>query len=172
MKKNLVLIGMMGSGKSTIGKEISKKSTLKFKDTDRLIENDQKMKIREIFDTKGEDFFRSLEEKIVLKTIKLSGQVIALGGGSFLNKKIRAEVLKNNTSFWLNWKNESIIQRISNNKKRPKLDFLSEKDILALIVLRAKTYLKADFKINCDNLNKFQIANKILKIYENEKDYN
>ena len=69
MNKNLVLIGMMGSGKSTIGKEISKKSTLKFKDTDRLIENDQKMKIREIFDTKGEDFFRSLEEKIVLKTI-------------------------------------------------------------------------------------------------------
>ena len=65
-------------------------------------------------------------------------------------------------SFWLNWKNESIIQRISNNKKRPKLEFLSEKDILALIVLRAKTYLKADFKINCDNLNKFQIANKIL----------
>ena len=88
MNKNLVLIGMMGSGKSTIGKEISKKSALKFKDTDRLIESDQKMKIREIFDTKGEDFFRSLEEKIVLKTIKLTGQVIALGGGSFLNKKI------------------------------------------------------------------------------------
>ena len=56
MNKNLVLIGMMGSGKSTIGKEISKKSSLKFKDTDQLIESHEKMKIREIFDQKGEDF--------------------------------------------------------------------------------------------------------------------
>ena len=56
MKKNLVLIGMMGSGKTTIGKEISKKSSLKFKDTDLLIENHEKMKIRDIFEQKGEAF--------------------------------------------------------------------------------------------------------------------
>ena len=171
MNKNLVLIGMMGSGKSTIGKEISKKSSLKFKDIDQLVEYDQKMKIREIFEKKGEKFFRSVEEKIVLETIKLPNQVIALGGGSFLNRKIRTEVLKNNISFWLNWKNISIVERIFKSKKRPKLDFLTEKDILKLINLRSKTYLRADFKINCDNLNKFQIANKILKIYENEENY-
>ena len=129
------------------------------------------MKIREIFEKKGENFFRSVEEKIVLETIKLPNQVIALGGGSFLNRKIRTEVLKSNISFWLNWKNISIVERIFKSKKRPKLDFLNEKDILKLINLRSKTYLKADFKINCDNLNKCQIANKILKIYENEKNY-
>ena len=171
MKKNLVLIGMMGSGKSTIGKEISKKSSLKFKDTDQLIESHEKMKIREIFDQKGEDFFRSLEEKIVLKNLKISGQVVALGGGSFINKNIRSEVLKNSVSFWLNWKNDVILKRIKSSKKRPKLDFLNDKDILKLINLRAKIYFKADCKINCDNLNKFQIANKILKIYENEENY-
>ena len=168
MKKNLVLIGMMGSGKSTIGKEISKKSSLKFKDTDQLIESHEKMKIREIFDQKGEDFFRSLEEKIVLKNLKISGQVVALGGGSFINKNIRSEVLKNSVSFWLNWKNDVILKRIKSSKKRPKLDFLNDKDILKLINLRAKIYFKADCKINCDNLNKFQIAKKILKIYENK----
>tara|TARA_B100002052_G_scaffold259036_1_gene251357 strand:+ start:2011 stop:2529 length:519 start_codon:yes stop_codon:yes gene_type:complete len=172
MKKNLILIGMMGSGKSTIGKEISKKSALKFKDTDHLIESSEKMKIRDIFDQKGEFFFRSIEEKIVLKTLKVADQVIALGGGSFLNKKIRLEVLKNNISFWLNWKNGVILQRITKSKKRPKLDFLNNKDILKLINLRAKIYLKADFEVNCDNLNKSQIAGKILKIYENEKNNN
>ena len=171
MKKNLVLIGMMGSGKSTIGKEISKKSSLKFQDTDQLIESHEKMKIREIFDQKGEDFFRSLEEKIVLKNLKISGQVVALGGGSFINKNIRSEVLKNSVSFWLNWKNDVILKRIKSSKKRPKLDFLNDKDILKLINLRAKIYFKADCKINCDNLNKFQIAKKILKIYETKENY-
>ena len=171
MKKNLVLIGMMGSGKSTIGKEISKKSSLKFQDTDQLIESHEKMKIREIFDQKGEDFFRSLEEKIVLKNLKISGQVVALGGGSFINKKIRSEVLKNSVSFWLNWKNDVILKRIKSSKKRPKLDFLNDKYILKLINLRAKIYFKADCKINCDNLNKFQIAKKILKIYETKENY-
>ena len=168
MNKNLVLIGMMGSGKSTIGKEISKKSSLKFKDIDQLIENSEKMKVRDIFDQKGEDFFRIVEEKIVLKTIKLPGQVIALGGGSFLNKKIRFEVLKNSISFWLDWKNDVILDRISNSRKRPKLDFLNKKDIINLINLRSKMYLKADYKINCDSLNKIQITKKILKIYENQ----
>ena len=171
MKKNLVLIGMMGSGKSTIGKEISKKSSLKFQDTDQLIQSHEKMKIREIFDQKGENFFRSLEEKIVLKNLKISGQVLALGGGSFINKKIRSEVLKNSVSFWLNWKNDVILKRIKSSKKRPKLDFLNDKDILKLINLRAKIYFKADCKINCDNLNKFQIVKKILKIYETKENY-
>jgi len=169
MKKNLVLIGMMGSGKSTVGKEISKKSALKFKDIDKLIETHEKMKIRDIFDKKGEKFFRSIEEKIVLQTIKLPSQVIALGGGSFINVKIRSEIFKSSISFWLNWKNDIILNRIINSKKRPKLDFLSDKDILKLINQRSKIYVKADYKINCDNLNKFQIAKKILKIYENKK---
>ena len=172
MKKNLVLIGMMGSGKTTIGKEISKKTDLKFVDTDQLIEIYENMKIRDIFEKKGEKFFRIIEEKIVFKTLKLSGQVIALGGGSFLNKKIRSEILKNSFSFWLCWKNVEILQRITKSKKRPKLDFLSNKDILRLISFRSKTYLKANFKVNCDNLNKFQISRKILKIYENKKNSN
>ena len=168
MKKNLVLIGMMGSGKSTIGREISKKTALKFIDTDQLIENHEKMKVREIFEKKGEKIFRSVEEKIVLKTLKSSGQVIALGGGSFHNSKIRSEILKNSISFWLCWKNNEILKRLSNSKKRPKLDLLSHKDIIKLINSRAKIYLKANYKVNCDNLNKFQIANKILEIYEDK----
>ena len=165
MNKNLVLIGMMGSGKSTIGKEISKKSSLKFKDIDQLVENDQKMKIREIFEKKGENFFRSVEEKIVLETIKLPNQVIALGGGSFLNRKIRTEVLKSNISFWLNWKNISIVERIFKSKKRPKIHGLSEKEIDKMITSRSSHYRMASYKINCENLNKEQILTNIIKMY-------
>ena len=167
MKKNLVLIGMMGSGKSTIGREISKKTALKLIDTDQLIENHEKMDVRDIFEKK-EKIFRSVEEKIVLKTLKSSGQVIALGGGSFLNSKIRSEFLKNSISFWYAGKIMKYLKDYQIAKKDQKLDLLSHKDIIKLINSRAKIYLKANYKVNCDNLNKFQIANKILEIYENK----
>ena len=100
MKKNLVLVGMMGSGKSTIGKVISRKSGLKFIDTDELIEIQEKMKIREIFKNKGEDFFRQIEEKIILKVMKLNGYVIAVGGGAFINPKVRKEINKKSILFF------------------------------------------------------------------------
>ena len=77
--------------------------------------------------------------------------------------------MKNSFSFWLCWKNGEILKRILNSKKRPKLDFLNEKDIVKLINTRSKIYLKADCKVICDKLNKSQIANKILRIYETKK---
>ena len=69
-KENLVFIGMMGSGKSSIGSMVSKKLNLNFFDIDQLIENDQKMKISKIFETKGENFFRNIEKKIALNILK------------------------------------------------------------------------------------------------------
>jgi len=101
-KKNLILIGMMGSGKSTIGSLISKKLNVKFIDIDSVLQNVTKMKIVEIFEKKGENFFRNLEEKITLKLLNSTNNVISLGGGGFINEKIRKEVLKNNFSFCSN----------------------------------------------------------------------
>ena len=166
MKKNLVLIGMMGSGKSTVGKEISKKIALKFKDTDKLIETQENMKIRDIFDKKGEKFFRSIEEKIVLQTIKLPNQVIALGGGSFINSKIRSEIFKSSISFWLNWDINTLVNRIKNSKKRPIAHKSTLIEIEDLIKKRSIIYSKAMYKINCENLTKNEITRKIIKIYE------
>ena len=166
MKKNLVLIGMMGCGKSTIGKIVSKKSDLEFIDTDELIENQERMKIKEIFEKKGESYFRQVEEKIVAKVLKLNRHVIALGGGAFINSKIRKEISKNSISFWLNWTDDILIHRIKNNKKRPKVTELSLEELKILIISRSKIYIKADFRINCDNLDKFQITKKILEHYE------
>ena len=157
---------MMGSGKSTIGSLLSKKLNIKFIDIDNVLENDSKMKIAEIFEKKGENFFRNLEEKITLKVLNSTNNVISLGGGGFINEKIRKEVLKNNFSFWLNCNAQILLNRIKNNKKRPIAFNLSEDELRKLIEKRAKIYSKAQFKINCHKLNKTEIVKKILKIYE------
>jgi len=116
-KKNLILIGMMGSGKSTIGSLISKKLNVKFIDIDSVLEDVTKMKIVEIFEKKGENFFRNLEEKITLKLLNSTNNVISLGGGGFINEKIRKEVLKNNFSFWLNCDTQTLLNRIKKTKE-------------------------------------------------------
>ena len=165
-KKNLVLVGMMGSGKSTVGSLISKKLNLKFIDIDNVLENEAKMKISEIFEKKGENFFRNFEEKITLKVLRLDNNIISLGGGSFINEKIRKEILVNNFSFWLNFDAKTLLKRIKKNKKRPVVFGLNDSEILELIEKRRKLYSKAQFKINCHKLKKTEIVNKILKIYE------
>ena len=166
LNKNIVLLGMMGSGKSTIGYLLSKSINLKFLDVDRIIEKKTGLKINSIFETKGEIYFRDLEEKITLKLLKNEGKIISLGGGGFLNEKIRKEVLKNNLSFCLNWKKSTILNRIHRSKKRPLTKNATENDLKKLINDRLKIYSEANFKINCENLTKNMIVSQIVDLYE------
>ena len=124
---------MMASGKTTVGKLVSKRLDLNFIDVDQYIENELKMKISKIFLTKGEAFFRKLEEKNTLNLLKKNKIVLSLGGGGFLNKNIREEILKNHLSFWLNSSSEILINRIRNNSKRPVAAKLTKNEILDLI---------------------------------------
>ena len=168
LNKNIVLIGMMGSGKSTIGYLLSKSTNLHYVDIDKLIEKEAELKIYNIFEKKGEEYFRNLEEKITLKLLKSKKNIISLGGGGFINKNIRKEVLNNNISFWLNWKNSTIIQRILKSKKRPLAINSSESDLKKLINDRSKIYSEANFKINCENLTKNMITKQIIDAYEKD----
>ena len=163
LKKNLVFLGMMGSGKSSIGCLVSKKLNLKFTDVDDLIEKKIGMSITEIFKEKGEDHFRSLEEKVTLEALKSIGEVVSLGGGGFINNKIRNEVLVNHFSFWLNWDIRTLLLRIRKNKKRPLAINTTDNELISLIKSRSKIYSKAKFKINCNNLTKTEIIKKISK---------
>ena len=165
--KNIVFLGMMGSGKSSIGFLVSKKLKLDFYDIDNYIENKLNMKISNIFKNKGEKFFREYEEKITLDILKKKGIVIALGGGAFINKNIRKEVLKNHQSFWLKLNSEILIKRIKTSVKRPLAYNTSVSDLKDMIKDRTKYYEKALFRINCDELTKKEITDKILNIYEN-----
>ena len=165
-KKNLVFLGMMGSGKSTIGSLVAKKLKLNFVDIDREIEKKLKTTIKKIFENKGEDYFRKVEEQTTLRKLKLNSSVISIGGGAFTNKNIRQEITKNHLSFWLNWKTEILLDRIKNTKKRPLTIGTSSNELIDLAKKRSSFYSKALYEVKCDNLSKNQIVNNIIKIYE------
>jgi len=165
-KENLIFLGMMGSGKSSIGLLVAKKLKLKFIDIDNEIEKEMGATIRKIFEYNGENYFRNIEEKVTLNKLKLNSSVISLGGGAFVNKKIRKEVLRSNLSFWLNWSDKILLDRIKNSEKRPLAVNLSNDEIINLIQKRSNIYSKASFEIKCDKLTKNEIVKKIVEIYE------
>ncbi len=165
-KKNLVLIGMMSSGKSTIGELLAKKLNFKFFDIDKIIENETKMKITEIFKIKGENFFRNLEEKTTVKLLNFSNAVISLGGGGFVNEIIRKETNTKSKTFWLDWNLDTLISRIRKRNNRPVALALNNNELKNLIIKRSKYYSKAKYKINCQKLTRPEIIKKILNLYE------
>ena len=164
--KNLVFLGMMGSGKSSIGNLVSEKLNLPFIDIDSLIVENTGMSVSEIFEKKGESYFRNLEEKITLKSLKKINNVVSLGGGGFINDKIRKEILSNHFSFWLNCNESTLMRRIKGSKKRPLAFKSTDHQIRMIIKDRSKIYSNAQFKINCNKLTKAEIVKKIIKIYE------
>ena len=165
-KENLVFLGMMGAGKSSIGSLVAKKLKVKFIDVDLEIEKKLGKSIKEIFEINGEEFFRKIEEKITLEILKLESSIISLGGGAFMNKNIRTEVLKNHLSFWLNWEHKILLERMKKSKKRPIVTNATNNELIDLIKKRSNIYSKALYEIKCDNLSKDEIVDKVLKIYE------
>ena len=110
---NIVLLGHMGSGKSTIGKSLAKKLSIGFLDTDQEIENFMNMKISDIFVNHGENKFREIEEDVISKVFNTNNKkVIALGGGSFENKNIRNIVKEKNISIWLKCNINLLVERL------------------------------------------------------------
>ena len=167
-KENIVFLGMMGSGKSSIGFLISKRLGMEFFDIDQCIENELGMKISKIFKDKGEGYFRNIEEKITLQILKKAGIVVALGGGAFLNKNIRKEVIKNHFSIWLKVSSDILIKRLKNTKNRPLALNATKEELLDLIKKRSNFYSRALYKVICNNMSKTQIINKVIEIYENK----
>ena len=165
-KKNLVLLGMMGAGKTRIGKYVAKKLKVNFFDIDYLIEKKNKTKIATIFKSKGEAFFRKEEESVTLKYLNKEKSLISLGGGGFINDNIRKKVLSECTSVWLNINFETIYSRLVNSKKRPLILEKDKKSIEKIFIKRKKIYSLANHEIICNNLNVDQIVKKIIKLYE------
>jgi len=173
LKKSLVLTGMMGVGKSTIGNLLSSRIKYDFIDIDVFIEKREKLSVKKIFEIKGENFFRDSERNISLKFLKENNLVIALGGGAFIDPIIRKEVLKYSTSFWLDLSVKNLMKRNFNLKKRPLLSDKNPEDVLNKIYDdRKKIYNLADYKINCNDLSKAIIVEKISEIYENNRNKN
>ena len=167
MKKNLVLTGMMGVGKSTVGKNLAQKLSYNFVDIDRTIESREGSTINLIFKNKSESYFRKSENEISLEKLKKKNTVISLGGGAFLNKSIRRKIKNTSVSFWLDVDVSELIKRLKKTKKRP---LLYNKNLIVTVnkiyLERKKTYSEADFRIKCNFLGPDKIVDKILKLYE------
>ena len=161
-KKNICIMGLMGSGKSIIGKDLSKYLNLKFYDTDKQIEIEAKKSINAIFEEDGETYFRDIEEKICIELLTHKNCVISLGGGSIINKKIREAINKNSYSIYLKVKLNVLLNRLNSSNKRPLLNKKHNKrEILQNIYdKRKKFYEKANFIVN-NNYDKFQVLEKI-----------
>ena len=170
---HVVLVGMMASGKSSIGKVLSKTMNIPFLDIDKEIEFHEKRSIKSIFENSGERYFRKLESKIIIENLKeKKSTVIALGGGAFLNAAVRKNVNEKSISVWLDVNIETIITRVKKNKNRPLVENKSDKEIMKIYEKRLKYYEMAKIHIDCNKKNKTicveELISKLKKIGINE----
>lgn len=158
----------MGTGKTTNGRRIAKKLNKEFIDTDKYIEEKNKIKIEEIFKLYGERYFRFLENHAIKEISSLNNKVISTGGGTVLNPENKKLLKQNGIIILLNSSVETVCEHLRNSfKKRPLLDKKNwENDVEKLLNERKKIYFEcSDFVINIDGKNHFQIVNEIIDFY-------
>ncbi|MEI6856850.1 shikimate kinase [Psychrilyobacter sp.] len=169
MKQNLILIGFMGSGKSTVGRELAKVLEMNFVDTDHYIENKEKMNIKEIFSLKGEEYFREIEAKYVKEISKMNNTVISTGGGVVaFDANIRL-LKESGFVIYLDCTIDCIYNRVSRRNTRPLLNDVEDlySRIVELLNERLDNYKKyMDNKVYIDsNTNIWDTVDKIKKLY-------
>ncbi len=166
MKNNIALTGMMGSGKSSVSKELSKLlPEYSLVDIDNEIEKTTNKKISEIFLKFGEAHFRMLETDKIQKFVYGKNQIISLGGGAFEDEFNRRIILENCLVIYLKTSPDEIYNRIKNETHRPLLaKKFSVERITDIIKRREPNYEKADVIIDTDNKSPYNIANEILGV--------
>ena len=170
---NLVIIGHMGSGKSTIGLHLARKLSYSFIDTDELIVKKIKMSISEYFKNYSEKDFRLIEEKTILDLLGTNTKnIIAFGGGAFQSFRIRQIVKKNAISIWLKCDLKTLAFRCSKKKNRPLLQDKNIKIVLKeLNKLRADNFAKANYTFNVSKKTKSKLTNEIIDKLNLNEDY-
>lgn len=164
--KNLVLVGMMGSGKSTIGLRIAQALKMPFYDVDKEIEKKAHCSISEIFQQEGETAFRDLEHEIIQDLIQRTPCVISTGGGAFVEKRNRDLLKQTGIIFYLSASAEILFERTQHTSHRPLLQtdnpLQSLKDLLEK---RAPFYEQADHKINVEKASPAEIVEQLKALY-------
>ena len=148
LKKMIVLVGLMGAGKTSVGKKLADNIGVGFIDADHEIELAAGMSIVEIFEKFGENYFRTGEKKVIKRLIKKKPQILATGGGAFLSKEIRELIKSNSISIWLKADLDTLWGRLSGKSNRPLLNRTDGKSALeALITKRYPIYQQADITV-------------------------
>lgn len=161
--KTIVLIGMMGCGKTSVGKSLSKFTNIECLDIDKEIEKNTQLSIPEIFEKFGQNHFREIEKNTILNIFQSENLIISLGGGAFENIEIQKLLLKNSTVFYLKTSPNVLFKRLKDDNTRPLLkNNMSAEYIEELINIRENNYRKAHHAIITDNKTIDQIALEIL----------
>ncbi len=164
-EKPLVMIGMMGAGKSTIGRLLAAALERDFCDSDLAVEKRAGKTITEIFEQGGEGAFRALENQVMGGLLAHQNTVIAAGGGAFLDNDLRTSILENATSIWLKDAPETMFNRAIGGGARPLLKANNpHQEFLDLYNARKQTYALADFTMECERASPGEVVELILKV--------
>ncbi|WP_026017271.1 shikimate kinase [Bartonella birtlesii] len=160
----LVFVGLMGAGKSVIGKRVATMLHLPFYDSDNEIEKASKMTITELFKTYGESEFRALEQRVIFNLIKKSPLILATGGGAYINQDIRKTIQQNAISIWLKVDLNILMQRVSKRKTRPLLQTENPTETMQkLMEQRYPIYAKANVTVNSHKESRLTIAKAVIR---------
>jgi len=164
--KNIVLVGLMGAGKSTLGKALSEKLSFEFLDTDEIITQEQNLAITDIFSQFGENYFRQLEKNLVLKLSDFENKIISTGGGLVQDIENLNNLKKNGFVVYLQASVETLYSRIKDDNKRPLLQVDNPLEKLSeILIAREKNYKLANFIINTENKTIDYIVNELIREY-------
>ncbi len=141
--RSVVLVGMMGSGKSSIGRRLAAALDLPFSDADAAIEQAAGMTVEDIFSVHGEPYFREGEERVIKRLLQTGPQIIATGGGAVLSAKTRAEIASNGISIWLKAPVELLLQRVSRRENRPLLKTADPRAVLTRLLSEREAHYAA-----------------------------
>lgn len=161
--RNIVLIGMMGAGKTSVGKRLAMALGVPFTDADHEIETAANMTIPEIFETYGEDHFRDGERKVIARLLHDGPKVIATGGGAIVNTETRKRIARKSISVWLKADLQILLERVRRRSNRPLLRSADPEAVLrGLIAEREPLYAQADITVTSRNTPHQTIINEIL----------
>lgn len=159
----IVLIGMMGAGKTTVGRRLAARLGRHFVDSDEEVEKAAGMSIEDIFAAHGEADFRAGEVKVIARLLKESGIVLGTGGGAFMNAETRALIKQSAVSVWIKADFELLFQRVSRRSNRPLLKTANPRETLQkLIDARYPTYAEADITITSRDVPQDQVASEVI----------
>ncbi len=162
-KRNLVLVGLMGAGKSAIGRLTAGAMGIPFVDCDHEIERVSRMSIPDLFATYGEAEFRALERRVIKRLLKGGPRVVSTGGGAFMNEATRKAIKANSLSLWLSADLETLWERVLKRDNRPLLKTENPKKTLAdLMEQRYPTYRQADLTVTSRDAKKEVIVEEVL----------
>lgn len=171
VSKPLVLVGMMGTGKSHIGRKLAEQLRIPFRDSDKVIEQRAGMTIPEIFSTYGEEKFRAAEKNAILEIIESGKCILATGGGAVMNPEVLSAIKEKSVSIWLKSEIDEILKRIGGGEGRPLLQSGDPREVLAkLMTEREPFYSQADIEIQTEEGSPDKtLLNLTNKLYEHLK---